>query len=273
MNTLPPPEKKEFDLKNQYALLVGINYTGQKGELKGCCNDVKSIKTILTDSLKVPPSNIHTLIDDDDGVFMPTKQNILDGLQWLVRMSRKTPDCRVFLHYSGHGTYVSDWKSYSRDEKDGYDEALVPKDAETNGLIVDDELKLKFVCALPRECSLFCLVDACHSGSSLDMCYRWDETSGSVCENFRPAFCKALMISGCRDDQTSADAYNRETRTNEGAMTSAFCHAVKTNGLESNAIEFVRTMHDKLREGGFVQKPQLSSSRPISTDVPLFTSP
>ena len=34
---------------NRKALLIGINYFGQEGELKGCINDVKNIKSMIAD--------------------------------------------------------------------------------------------------------------------------------------------------------------------------------------------------------------------------------
>ena len=43
------------------------------------------------------------------------------------------------MHYSGHGVSVQD---HSGDESDGQDEALVPTDFATKGVIIDDELTL-----------------------------------------------------------------------------------------------------------------------------------
>ena len=59
--------------------------------------------------------------------------------------------------YSGHGSYT--W-NYSGDiEKDSDDEALVPLDYETAGLITDDALNSKLVRRLP-DAKLFSIIDA-----------------------------------------------------------------------------------------------------------------
>ena len=38
---------QEIPKKRKKALLIGINYIGQRGELKGCINDVHNIKDLL----------------------------------------------------------------------------------------------------------------------------------------------------------------------------------------------------------------------------------
>jgi metacaspase-1 len=116
------------------ALLVGINYIGTSNELNGCINDIQNMRNFLITKLKYNPNNI--LILTDNTVQKPTKENIINSLYWLISNNRKKS--RLFFHYSGHGTYIND---INRDEKDGYDECLVPLDFENNGFIIDDNLK------------------------------------------------------------------------------------------------------------------------------------
>ena len=68
------------------------------------------------------------------------------------------------------------------DEVDGYDEALCPLDFETSGVIVDDEVNETLVRPLPRGAKLHAVVDACHSGTILDLPYlcRFNRYSGSA---------------------------------------------------------------------------------------------
>jgi metacaspase-1 len=73
-------------------------------------------------------------VDDGDHP-QPTKAAILNAYRWVVAQSQ--PGDSIFLHYSGHGTKVPDQNG---DEEDGYDEALVPSDYASAGVILDDEL-------------------------------------------------------------------------------------------------------------------------------------
>ena len=104
------------------ALLIGINYVGQQGQLSGCHNDVKNIKKYL---IEAQGFNEHEmLILMDDGRHQPpTKRNIMDAFTRLTQYSQAGDV--VFVHYSGHGGRVVDT---SGDEEDGYDETLIPVD-------------------------------------------------------------------------------------------------------------------------------------------------
>lgn len=52
---------------------------------------------------------------------------------------------------------------------DGYDETLCPVDFERNGQIVDDEINRALVNPLQPGVRLHAIVDACHSGTILDL--------------------------------------------------------------------------------------------------------
>jgi len=64
--------------------------------------------------------NITLLLDDGEHTE-PTKANILKAYSDLVAATQ--PGDAVFTHYSGHGGKLRDDNG---DEKDGYDETLVP---------------------------------------------------------------------------------------------------------------------------------------------------
>ena len=64
---------------NKKALLIGINYFGQSGELRGCVNDVNNIKQLIM-SRGFRESNMMILTDDQrDPRCHPTRQNIIEG--------------------------------------------------------------------------------------------------------------------------------------------------------------------------------------------------
>jgi len=126
------------------ALFIGINYFGQKGELRGCINDVNNIKAFLTSHYKIDEMRILT-DDATEADKKPTRANIIAGFKWL-RADVKPGDAMI-LHYSGHGGSVKDTDG---DEEDGMDETLCPVDYATAGPIVDDEVHAVLVRGLPK---------------------------------------------------------------------------------------------------------------------------
>jgi len=147
------------------ALLIGINYVGQQGQLSGCHNDVLNMVEYLKDVWGFPPQNITVLLDDGSHVN-PTRSNILNAYRTLVAESQ--PGDAVYCHYSGHGGKLRDDDG---DEKDGYDETLVPLDYQSAGQIRDDDLFNTLVGPMKKGVQATCIMDCCHSGSILDLPY------------------------------------------------------------------------------------------------------
>lgn len=149
------------------AVMIGINYVGQQGELSGCHNDVLNMKQYLQDVEGFEDHNITVLMDDGKNQE-PTRANILAAYQGLVSDSRDGDT--VFCHYSGHGGFVVDEDG---DEDDGYDETLCPVDYEDSGQITDDDLFKLLVHPMATGVTATCLMDCCHSGTVLDLPYRF----------------------------------------------------------------------------------------------------
>jgi hypothetical protein len=74
----------------------------------------------------------------------------------------------TYMTNAGHGSQKRDW---SGDERDGMNETILPTDFQSAGQIVDDELNERLVNHLPRGVRLHALLDACHSGTGLDLPY------------------------------------------------------------------------------------------------------
>jgi hypothetical protein len=82
------------------ALLIGINYFGQRGQLRGCINDVKNMSTYLNGHFNYKREDMVILTDDQQNpMSQPTKQNILRAMHWLVKDAQ--PNDSLFFHYSG----------------------------------------------------------------------------------------------------------------------------------------------------------------------------
>jgi len=163
------PVDGSFSQKNntKRAVLIGINYTGQKGELSGCHNDVKNVARYLSEVQGFKKENV-TILMDDGNHKPPTKTAIISAYKKLVKESKKGDV--VFCHYSGHGGRLPDDNG---DEEDGYDETLIPVDFEKRGQIRDDDLLKILVSPMSEGVTMTCLMDCCHSGTVLDLPYRF----------------------------------------------------------------------------------------------------
>jgi len=175
------------------ALLIGINYGGQNGELSGCHNDVINIKGYIEKVHGFSEDNMTILMDDAEHEE-PTRKNILKGFAELVK-SCEAGDS-VFVHYSGHGGSIKD--DDSGEEEDGMDECLCPVDYALNGVIRDDDVYSTLVAGMPGGARVTCLMDCCHSGSILDLPYLYTAGSEECClkENEKFKFGKLFQLLG-----------------------------------------------------------------------------
>uniref|UniRef100_J3M8I0 Peptidase C14 caspase domain-containing protein n=1 Tax=Oryza brachyantha TaxID=4533 RepID=J3M8I0_ORYBR len=108
------------------AVLVGINYPGTEGELKGCLNDVGRMRRCLVDRFGFDEADIRVLADADPSTPQPTGANIRRELERLVGDAR--PGDSLFFHYSGHGLQLPVETGAEDDDDTGYDECIVPCD-------------------------------------------------------------------------------------------------------------------------------------------------
>ena len=251
------PKQIKID-KAKKALLVGINYTGTSNELFGCINDANCIKErISTKGF----TSINTITDLT--TKKPTRDNILSEFRNLL-INSQAGDLLFFL-YSGHGSYALDRNG---DESDGYDELIVTSDLKG---ITDDELKTIIQQNLKQDVTLFAMFDSCFSGTMLDLRYQYMDSLNydKYTENNKQAVTvgNVFMISGCTDNQTSADAvFNNKAN---GAMTWSLLESIKQKPNDSWR-ELVKNMRDLLKTSEFTQIPQFSSGSFVNIDTPVF---
>lgn len=246
------------------ALLIGINYFNTENQLFGCLNDETNMCTMLT--LHYGFKNIRVLRDDVPGA-LPTRANILSGIDWLVK-DAKAGDQLVFC-YSGHGTQESDRNG---DERDGLDEAICPSDFE-NGMINDDLLKQRLVNKVPKGATLFCEFDCCHSGTILDLRYNVKcdlskPVQSSYSLTFDPKYPDTkghiICLTGCQDNQTSADSF--EDGQAVGALTWGFLKVLSDNKFKISWGPLVYELRKLLKKKGYDQIPQLGFGDVIALD-------
>lgn len=162
------------------ALLIGINYKGQSGELSGCQNDVFNVKAYVVNRHHFPEHDVTVLIDDGRH-SLPTRHNIIVALQNLVQQSKAGDS--VYVHYSGHGGLLSpeNFNAFkcNRSSSNGnkmYDETLYPVDHVRSGQIRDFSLFHHFVKPMAAGVVVTCVMDCCHSGAVLDLPYSFQPT-------------------------------------------------------------------------------------------------
>lgn len=246
---------KERITNNKTALLIGINYFNTQYQLNGCINDVNAMKKFLLDKNF---NNIKILTDDSSSIENPTKNNITNELI-RVLINSKSGDTVVVI-YSGHGSYKID---ENNDELRGYDQTIIGCDLKS---IKDDELKSIIDKYLKKDVTLFCLFDSCYSGSVLDLRYQYsDSLNGNkltVNSKEKETRGNVIMISGCHDEQTSADAYINNKYN--GAITSAFLNCYNSKSQKNLTWKnLLLGMRKYLKKNNFSQISQLSSGKPI----------
>ncbi|KAF3911880.1 Metacaspase-1A [Arthrobotrys entomopaga] len=286
------------------ALLIGINYFTQRGQLRGCINDVKNMKQFLNERYGYAIEDMVILTDDQQNpASQPTKANILRAMHWLVKDAK--PDDSLFFHYSGHGGQQKDTDG---DEDDGYDETIYPVDFRTAGMIVDDEMHRIMVTPLQPGVRLTAIFDSCHSGSALDLPYLYS-TKGvlkepNLAKEAASGLLGALSAYGKKDmmgvasslggflkkatSGNSAHEVSKRTKTSPadviqwsgskdvqtsadtvegGEATGAMSYAF-INALKKNGQQSYQELLNSIRvelEGKYAQKPQLSCSHPLDT--------
>jgi hypothetical protein len=242
------------------ALLIGINYTGTQNELYGCINDVNSIKERIVKQ-GFSDNNIRILTDLTSN--KANRVNILEEFKNLL-INSKAGDF-LFLLYSGHGSYTRDRNG---DERNGYDELIVSCDLQG---ILDDELKSLIQTYLKADVTLFAMFDSCCSGSVLDLKYQYLDSLNydkyTENPNDLETVGNVFMISGCTDEQTSADAVINNKAT--GAMTWSLLEGLKQNP-NCSWRELIKTMRDLLKKSEYTQIPQLSSGLFVNIDNKVF---
>lgn len=265
------------------AVLVGINrYRVPGADLRGCVPDVKNMSRLLQEQFGFDAGDI-TMITDFDA----TKKAMQDAITGLVGGGKRGDV--LLLHYSGHGSNVPD--DNNDEEDDNRDEILCPTDLDWYDPLRDDWLRKAFD-GLGAGVSLTFISDSCHSGTitraiqppDAEVIERylpspWDlatvesgrdltgTTRGTVHKapetqrkgrDIVPVDMPEVLISGCRADQTSADAHISGGYA--GALTYNLVEALTEAGTPLSYRELHNQTCDKLKRGRYEQVPQLEGN-------------
>ena len=268
------------------AVIAGVNVYQRPGcNLRGCINDVTNMRDILMRFYGFKAEDIRVVTDE-----RATKANIMARLDWLVTGNKEGD--RLLFHFSGHGSQVRDRDG---DElSDRLDELICPTDMNFDGIyILDDDLRGVFSKLAP---GVICdvILDSCHSGTGTrefveEPCSGW-KMEGAPDEYIKPRYMEPpidflsrydvnddlpvkkvlramengmeamnhCLFAGCRDNQTSADAYINNTYN--GAMTYYLCKTIRNAGGKITRKELVRLTNASLLYNRYFQTPQLEGN-------------
>lgn len=265
------------------AVLIGINkYQVPGADLRGCVNDVKNLQQALTTYYGFLARDMTSLTD-----LQATKKAMQSAIQKLIASGKKGDV--LLLHYSGHGSNVPDDNG---DEADHRDEILCPTNLDWNDPLRDDWLRTTFN-KLRAGVSLTVIMDCCHSGSNTRAITPPD---APVKERFLPcpldlmatesgralrgtlrgqlgkaprgrkrksdivhADIQEMLITGCRDTQTSADA--KIGGGFNGALTYYLVQSIKEAKGKLTYRELHQRTTEKLKKNDYDQVPQLEGQR------------
>lgn len=257
------------------ALTIGINYFGQSGELRGCVNDSHNWLELIRER---HPVLVHEcqMIDTlpASSPLHPSRANIERELAQLVSLARSGAIHSILFHYSGHGGNLRDQKGRRvvqrrrrrrrhGEEPDGRDETILPADWRSAGEIRDDHFLNGFLHRLPKHVQVMALMDSCHSGTVMDMHYRFKpvgRTKLRAYQENRRAVKKQyhMMLAGCVDKSYSYDVVDPKLGPC-GAMTRAFIEAIRGNPRPL-AGPILRQMRANIKRYRLPQVPQLSAN-------------
>lgn len=213
-------------------------------------NDCKIVLPMLR-SAEFENANIVCLLNEK-----ATKKAIIGALTNLLNQSRRGD--YLYIQFSCHGQLMADDNG---DEPDGYDESLIPYDAqrryvkgvyEGENHFRDDELGLfldKIRAKVGADGNICVVLDACHSATANrdadDETYVRGTTYIFAPENYVPiaetdknrlksdAFLAPITVwSACQVDQNNYEYRSPKTGDYFGTLSFALCEVVKNNGRE-----------------------------------------
>ncbi|KAF9948697.1 Ca(2+)-dependent cysteine protease, partial [Mortierella alpina] len=236
---LSPPSRP----RRKKALLVGINYFGDPNQLLGCINDTRDVFGFLNGYYGFRYQD--TIMLTDDQIYedkRPTGANIRYWMKWLVKDA--DPHDSLFFHYAGHGGRIKDFSYNGKnehlgDETDGYDEIIYPCDYLRSGIISDDEMYDLLVKDLPDGVQLTALVDACHSGTMLDLPYVYNGNHVTALEAVTRTKVGAMAAMSSGDfDFPNSDNLQTQTTTTTTTTTTTVTLTTNSGGASPTVSQF-----------------------------------
>ena len=238
-------------------------------------NDVR----LLAPKFESKGFEVDTLVDQS-----ATYQNIVDGFGKLIDKCNKGD--LVYVHFSCHGQPFEDLDG---DEEDGWDEALIPYDAnmhykegvyEGKSHLLDDELE-KYLSSIRQKIGidgmLYVVLDACHSGSASrgnddhvrgvneaftsnpENYYRPDRTKETN-DNFKIASKQGeshvVYVEACRSYQTNREVRDKVTNIWYGSL-SYYINQVLMDGDITNDASWIESVRSGMANNNSLRRQNM----------------
>jgi hypothetical protein len=231
-----------WEHSNKVALLFGINdYPGSSNDLNGCLNDLETVREHLPDFQM-------RIFRDREVTGKCFKDQVLYAFQNAVAGDV------IYIHYSGHGSFVPD---KNNEEIDGYDECLYLYD----GPLIDDETGQLFLMK-PEGVVLIVAMDCCYSGTNTRF---YTGSRFYPPKKYTPAYRRIkrafrsdmnyILLSACTENETSSDALINNTW--QGAFTFYAFSCLSRNLTYRKWYDLIQL---RLPNKNFDQQPQLEGS-------------
>lgn len=246
------------------ALLIGINYFNMpEYRLLGCIDDICYMRNILIDAYRYDKSNIIMLRDDSENkLLLPTYENIMRELNDIASSNSD----EIWIQYSGHGSQFQ-----NTTDKTLMDNVIVPIDFYKSYIFDYDIYKI----LLKIKCRAILLFDCCHSGSVGNLPWTFMLSNNSKNDtniitinsnNNTMPNPNIYLLSGCKDNQTSSDDYNKELSQDVGVFSNAFNECLRDSDHKIDIMTLYKNICKNLIANGYSQRPVLS----CSTNTPNY---
>ena len=253
------------------ALLIGISDYGNEMEDPTKWDNINGVNDIkiLSPLFKEQGFQVSTLVDGQ-----ATHDGIINALKNIIKDSE--PGDVVYVHFSMHGQPFEDLNG---DEEDGWDEALIPVDAqmeykegvyEGQNHLLDDELEIYFNdirTKIGPTGNLYVVLDACHSGSASRgdnskvrgvkegftrsgkpyIVDRTKESNDYFDVDTKPGQSPVMFVEACRSYQANKEVRDKTTNKWYGPLSFYIAQAMENNEIVGSEgwLESIRKEMDK----------------------------
>lgn len=241
--------------------------------LNGCVNDARSVYQLITARYGFSPANIDTMYNKQ-----ATHESILNAINGLIGECMPQAGDVVFIYYAGHGSQVTNSRSY---DGTGLDQTIVPSDLWD---IRNKELSPLFNKFIDKGVTLTLIFDCCHSGAiargnSLPVEYVTRQAPPLDFDFADPSeYPKieergALVFSAAQRDQTAKEATD-ENGIAHGAFTIALLKAINSATTNESAQKiFTRIVANLKSDGGPKFQDPVIGANEQRKNATLFGTP
>ena len=116
------------------------------------------------------------------------------------------------------------------------------------------------------------IFDSCHNGSICDLKWMFEYNNAtktitkSINSGKQVVNPNIFVFTGCKDTQTSADAYSIDAQQSVGAFTDTFLYCLRKNRMNVDIVKLYNDICLTIKSKGFTQTPVLS----CSSEIPSF---